>query len=99
MSFIGKYTKGGASLVAQILNSLPAMQETQVRFPRLGRSPGEGNSTPLQYYYCLENSMDRGAGRAIVHGVAKRTLSFVFTQRNNGKSPSVPDLARGFSTL
>ena len=28
--------------------------------PGLGRSPGEGNSTPLQYS-CLENSMDRGA--------------------------------------
>ena len=28
--------------------------------PGLGRSPGEGNGNPLQYY-CLENSMDRGA--------------------------------------
>ena len=28
--------------------------------PRLGRSPGEGNVSPLQYY-CLENHMDRGA--------------------------------------
>ena len=28
--------------------------------PWLGRSPGEGNSNPLQYY-CLENPMDRGA--------------------------------------
>ena len=28
--------------------------------PVLGRSPGEGNGTPLQYY-CLENPMDRGA--------------------------------------
>ena len=33
-------------------------------------NPGEGNSNPLQYS-CLENSMDRGAWRAIVHGVAK----------------------------
>ena len=33
--------------------------------PRLGRSPGEGNSYPLQYSG-LENSMD-----CIVHGVAK----------------------------
>ena len=38
--------------------------------PGLGRSPGEGNSYPLQYS-CLENSMDRGAWQAIVHGVAK----------------------------
>ena len=28
--------------------------------PGSGRSPGEGNSNPLQYS-CLENSMDRGA--------------------------------------
>ena len=32
--------------------------------PGLGRSPGKGNSKPLQYY-CLENSMDRGAWEAI----------------------------------
>ena len=28
--------------------------------PGLGRSPGEGNGNPLQYYW-LENPMDRGA--------------------------------------
>ena len=38
--------------------------------PGLGKSPGEGNGNPLQYSY-LENSVDRGAWRAIVHGVAK----------------------------
>ena len=36
--------------------------------PVLERSPGEGNGYPLQYS-CLENSMDRGAWRATVHGV------------------------------
>ena len=48
--------------------------------PGLGRPPEEGN--PLQYS-CLENPMDRGAWRAIVHGVCKEldmserlTLSF-----------------------
>ena len=38
--------------------------------PESGRSPGEGNGNPLQYS-CLENSMDRGAWQATVHGVAK----------------------------
>ena len=38
--------------------------------PRLGRSPGEGNSYPLQNS-CLENSMDREAWQAVVHGVTK----------------------------
>ena len=32
------------------------------------RSPREGNRNPLQYS-CLENPMDRGAWRAIAHGV------------------------------
>ena len=38
--------------------------------PGLGQSPGEGNGYPLQHS-CLENSMDRGAWWATVHGVAK----------------------------
>ena len=36
----------------------------------LGRSPGEENGNPLQYY-CLENSMDRGPWQATVHSVTK----------------------------
>ena len=38
--------------------------------PGSGRSPGEGNGNPLQYS-CLENSMDRGAWWATIHGVAE----------------------------
>ena len=38
--------------------------------PGSGRSPGEGNGTPLQYS-CLENPMDREAWRGAVHGVTK----------------------------
>ena len=38
--------------------------------PGSGRSPGEGNGNPLQYS-CLENSIDRGAWRAILYGVTK----------------------------
>ena len=40
--------------------------------PGLGRSPAEGNGYPLQYS-CLENSVDRGAWEATVHGVASWT--------------------------
>ena len=40
------------------------------QIPGLGRSPGEGNAYPL-YYFCLENSMDRAACWATVHGVSK----------------------------
>ena len=38
--------------------------------PELGRSPGGGPGTPLQYS-CLENPMDRGAWQAAVHGVTE----------------------------
>ena len=38
--------------------------------PGLGRSPEEGNGNPLQYF-CLENSMDKGAWQATVHGIVK----------------------------
>ena len=49
----------------------------QCRRRGLGRSPGEGNGNSLQYS-CLENSMDRGAWRATIHGVAK-----TWTRLNN----------------
>ena len=38
--------------------------------PRSGGSPGGGHSNPLQCS-CLENPMDRGTWRAIVHSVTK----------------------------
>ena len=42
-----------------------------LRSERVGNdNPGIGNDNPLQYS-CLENSMDRGAWQATVHGVAK----------------------------
>ena len=37
---------------------------------RLGRSPGGGHGSPLQYS-CLRNPMDRGAWWATVHGLTK----------------------------
>ena len=46
-----------ASLVAKLVKNLPANVRDMGSIPRLGRSPGEGNSYPLQYSG-LENSMD-----------------------------------------
>ena len=57
------------SLVAQSKNP-PASVGDSGPIPGLGRSPGEGNGNPLQYSR-LENSMDRGAWWAVVHGAAK----------------------------
>ena len=53
--------------------------------PESGRSPGEGNSTPLQYP-CLENSMDRGVWQSIRSqrvGHNWATNTFTFTWLNN----------------
>ena len=48
--------------------------------PGLGRSPGEGNGTPLQYS-CLENPMEGGAWGATVMGSQSQTrlCNFTFT--------------------
>ena len=62
---------GWASLVAQTAKNLPAVCKTWVR--SLGwEDPLEegGHGNPLQYS-CLKDSMDRGAWRATVHGVAE----------------------------
>jgi len=44
----------------------------------LGRALGEENGYPPQYS-CLENSMDRGAWRATVHGVAELNTNELLT--------------------
>ena len=62
-----------ASQVASVVKNLPAnARDTRDlgSIPGLGRSPGGGNGNPLQYF-CLENSMDRGAWWATVHGITK----------------------------
>ena len=41
--------------------------------PESGRSPGGGNGNPLQYS-CLENTIDRGAWWAAVHGVTRTQI-------------------------
>ena len=62
--------KGNASQVVLVVKSPPANAGDMGSTPGLGRSLGIGNGNPLQYSY-LENSMDRGAWRAIVHEAAK----------------------------
>ena len=54
----------------QMVKNLTEMQDLPGFYPGSGRSSGEGHSNSLQYSY-LENSMDRGAWRATVYGLAK----------------------------
>ena len=62
-----------ASQVVLVIKNPPA-SEGDVKdvgsIPALGRNPGGGHGIPLQYS-CLENTMDRRAWQATVHGVAK----------------------------
>ena len=60
----------GASLVAQLVKNLPAMQETQVRF--LGwEDPLEEGMATHSSILAWRIPMDRGAQWSIVHRVAK----------------------------
>ena len=53
-----------------LVKILPANAGDAGSTPGSARSPGKGDSNPLQHSY-LDNPMDRGAWRATVHGVAK----------------------------
>ena len=69
--------------MAQILKNLATTAGDAIgtgSIPGSGRSPGEGNGSPLQYSR-LENPMNRGAWRATVHGGHK--VSELFEQLNS----------------
>ena len=53
-----------------MVKNLPANTGNADLTPGWGRSPGVENGNPLQDSY-LENSMDRGAWQATVHGIPK----------------------------
>ena len=68
-------------MVAQLVESA-AMQESTCSagdpssIPGSGRSLGAGNGNPLQFS-CLDNSMDRGAWQAVVHGYSCRESDMI----------------------
>ena len=51
------------------LNNMPLKSESKM-LKMTKNISGERNGNPLQYS-CFENSMDRGAWRATVHGIAE----------------------------
>ena len=59
--------------------------------PGSGRCLGGGHGNPL-HYSCLENSMDRGAWWATVHGVAKSDTTEATKQTHslNHRTPKCP---------
>ena len=64
----------GASLVAQTVKESISNSGDTGLIPGLGRPTGEGKSYPF-HYSGLENSMDRGAWWAVVHGVTKSDMT------------------------
>ena len=65
--FLNKYKVNVRFSGGSVLKILPAKAGDVSSIPGLGRSRGGGNRHPCQYYW-LENSIDRGAWCAIVHG-------------------------------
>ena len=65
MLFLKNYGAKGKNLPANVGDARDTGS-----IPGSGRSPGEGNGSPLPYS-CLENSMDRGTWQATVHRVAQ----------------------------
>ena len=62
------FTSPGGSVVKNLLANVGDVGSV----PRLGRSPGVGNGNPFQYS-SLENPMDRGAWKAILHRITKKS--------------------------
>ena len=55
-----------------VVKNSPVNAENMGWIPGSERSPGEGNGNPLQFY-CLGNSMARGAWQATVPGVIEES--------------------------
>ena len=66
-----RYRHGKGFPGGLVVKHLPANAGGTGSVPESGRSPGAGNRNPLQYS-CPENLTDRGAWRAIAHGVKKK---------------------------
>ena len=57
-----------------MIKNPPANARDAGLIPESGRSPEEGNGNPLQYS-SLENSLDKGAWQATVHGITRVRLN------------------------
>ena len=80
-----------ASQVVPLVKNPPANAgdtEDTGSIPGSGRSPGEGNGNSL-WCSCLENRLDRGAWRAVVHRVTKSQTGLKHVSTCTHLSPTI----------
>ena len=98
LSFLRSYGMSGASQVVLVVKNPPANSGDVGLRPGPGGSPKEGNGNLLQYS-CLENSMDRGAWWAAVHGVTKRVRHGWSTEHTHAWHECMTSFAHHFAVL
>ena len=86
MYWVGQKFHLGFSVSPYVVKNLPVNAGDAGWIPVLGSSPGGGNGNPLQYSF-LENSMDRGAWWATVHGWQGVRHSWALTHTHLWKNP------------
>ena len=65
-----------------MIKNLPTKAEDTSSIPGLGKSPGEENDNPLEYF-CLGNPMNRGDWQATVHWIEKESDTTEQLNKNN----------------
>ena len=70
--FLPRHVVGISQVVLVVRTFLPKQVDVREEglISGLGRSPGDGHGNPLLYSY-LENPMDRGVLKAVIHRVAE----------------------------
>ena len=72
-----------------MIKNLPANAGSTDPIPGSGRSPGEENGNPLQYY-CLENPTDRGAWQVTIPAVTESDTTERLRTSQHGSHYWVP---------